>query len=241
MKEAKGTKHLSLQILKSIGVPTEPNVLERIVNETVRYDAMDDVDTITTEESDNRIVICEVFISLALIFISTILTVVAYYIKKSTIPILFVPHITKADTQGYPVPHLALIYNDGRVVDMSLNESISPSRNDLLQLPKDEAYFGFSDQFGSLNLISSSLTRSITEVHPDTGHQIVPNSIAVKKDEIEYINEMHGFTQGVQFGNKFWVWGNTNSGNQLVNKVFTFFDKISNWSLLHRFIWMAHL
>ena len=114
------------------------------------------------------------------------------------------------------MPHLALIYKDGRVVDMSLNESISPSRNELLQLPKDEAYLGFADQFGSLHLISSSVTRPITKVDSDFGHQTVPNSIAKKEEAIKEWDPdavPPRFTQGMQVGNKFMVWGKTDSGN----------------------------
>ena len=90
-------RKLSLQILQTMGVTTETNVFERIVNETVRYDAMDDLDTISNEESENRILLCEAFLSFILIFISTILALVAYIARQSSSPIVILPNVTKSD------------------------------------------------------------------------------------------------------------------------------------------------
>ena len=56
---------------------------------------------------------------------------------------------------GYPVPHIAVIYNDGLVFDISLEDDISPSKNLLIKLPdernkKDDRgkRYAYQDQLG---------------------------------------------------------------------------------------------
>ena len=114
------------------------------------------------------------------------------------------------------MPHLALLYTDGRVVDMSLYENLSPSRNELLKLSKDEAYLGFSDQFGYLYLISSSISRPITKVNPGFGHNTIPNSVgnkeANKRDKTGLLFPLKRYKEGMQLGKKFWIWGRSTKG-----------------------------
>ena len=61
------------------------------------------------------------------------------------------------------MPHVALIYEDGSVFDVSLEEDISPSKNLLIKLPDERNdgdnergnRFGYQDQMGSLYFLSS--------------------------------------------------------------------------------------
>ena len=102
---------------------------------------------------------------------------------------------------GFPIPHVALVYEDGSIYDISLNEEISPSKNFLFKLSKDKGYFGYADQFGVLNFISSSLARKVTRYHESFGHKTIPKSVP------NMVHKMDSFSNGLQVGNKVWVWG----------------------------------
>ena len=103
--------------------------------------------------------------------------------------------------QGFPIPHVALVYGDGSIYDISLNEDISPSKHFLFKLSKDKGYFGYADQFGILHFISSSLTRKITRYYESFGHKTIPKSVP------KMVHKMDSFSHGLQVGNKVWVWG----------------------------------
>ena len=96
-KKFKPDTKLSLQSLPPTGVTEETNVSKGMLNETVQNDAMYDLDAICKEESDNRILICGAFVTFVLIFISTILTVVAYISKQSNCSPVIMPNVTKSD------------------------------------------------------------------------------------------------------------------------------------------------
>ena len=112
--------------------------------------------------------------------------------------------------EGFPVPHVALVYEDGSIYDISLYEEISPSKNFLLKLSRDEGYFGYADQFGVLHFISSTITRKITSYHDSFGHKTIP------KSGIKRVHQMDSFGHGLQVGNKFWVWGIQYKENHLL-------------------------
>lgn len=102
---------------------------------------------------------------------------------------------------GFPIPHVALVFEDGSIYDISLYEDISPSKNFLFKLSKDKGYFGYADQFGVLHFISSSLTRKVTRYYESVGHKTIPKSVP------KMVHKMDSFSNGLQVGNKFWVWG----------------------------------
>ena len=100
------------------------------------------------------------------------------------------------------MPHLALLYTNGSVIDMSLYENISPSKNELLKLSKEEDYLGFSDQFGYLYLVSSTVSRPITKVNPGFGHNTIHNSVvnkeANKRDSDGLLLPLKSYSEGMQ-------------------------------------------
>lgn len=104
--------------------------------------------------------------------------------------------------EGFPVQHVALIYMDGSVYDISMEEKVSPSKGLLLTLPKDQFYMGYQDQVGILYLMSSKIShRLITKYHAVFGDKTVPNSvISNKQKEVDSIG-----STGVQVGALFWV------------------------------------
>ena len=57
--------------------------------------------------------------------------------KGKSNPILFLIKLMKSIGNVLPVPHVALVYQDGSVYDLSLHEDLSPSQGKLLKLPKD--------------------------------------------------------------------------------------------------------
>ena len=113
--------------------------------------------------------------------------------------------------ERYPVPHLALIYNDGRILDISLHENISATQQQILKLQKDIAYFGYSDEEGTLHFISSTLKRPITKYHPDHGHHTLKNSLPKMMRSQKY-----GLEHGLQLGNKFLVLGDQWKGSDFI-------------------------
>ena len=110
---------------------------------------------------------------------------------------------------GYPVPHIAVIYNDGLVFDISLEDDISPSKNLLIKLPdernkKDDRgkRYAYQDQFGTLYFFSSTISRPVTQLQQKSRfHTITHNGHNLFNDRRVKLYS------GAQLGNKFWIWG----------------------------------
>ena len=172
---------------------------------------------VSREESERRLELGCFSLALSLVLACSVLTLIYYQSLNVDSPIVLTPNKSQEVNlfkQGYPIPHVALVYQNGFVCDISLNESISPSKNFLLKLSKENSwgnfgygyvgsgYFGYSDSLGVLHFISSSLTtKKITRYHESYGHDTIPDS------GLKTIHEMDRFAHGVQVGNKFWVWG----------------------------------
>ena len=74
---------------------------------------------------------------------------------------------------------MAVIYDNGRILDFSFMNKTLVVRKQLFQLPKSEDYFGYSDENGVLYFIHSDAEKSITKYHKSfskMGHKIVANS-----------------------------------------------------------------
>ena len=71
--------------------------------------------------------------------------------------------------RGFPIPHVAIINNLGKVVDFSLNESKSPSKGQLLSFKKNILYHGYSDPKGFLYFIHSGLMTAVIKYHSAIG------------------------------------------------------------------------
>ena len=105
------------------------------------------------------------------------------------------------------MPHIAVIYNDGSVYDVSLEENISPSENLLIKLPGEHDELGkryaYQDQIGTLYFISSTISRPITQYH----HQFGVHS-ALSSNYISLFSfEKYRLNLGTQIGNKLWLFG----------------------------------
>ena len=111
--------------------------------------------------------------------------------------------------------HLAMVSKNGTIWDISLNENRSPSKHYLLKLPKSCTYHGYSDAQGVLYFIDGHLRKKLTKYHSSfekEGHK--------KGDKIDVSKlcsmftictsiELSCYKQSLQFGNLFWLYGNT--------------------------------
>ena len=111
---------------------------------------------------------------------------------------------------GYPVPHIAVIYNDGLVFDISLEDDISPSKNLLIKLPdernkKDDRgkRYAYQDQFGTLYFFSATISRPVTQLQQKSRfHTITHNG-----PKLFDLDRRVKLYSGTQLGSMFWVWG----------------------------------
>jgi len=167
---------------------------------------------VSREESEKRLELGCFSLALSLVLACSILTLIYYQSLNVDSPLVLTPNKGQEVNlfkHGIPIQHVALVYQNGFVYDISLNETISPSKNFLLKLSNENSqgyfghgYFGYSDALGVLHFISSSLTtRKITRYHESYGHDTIPDS------GLKTIHEMDRFAHGLQVGNKFWVWG----------------------------------
>ena len=166
------------------------------------FNGLNNVDVVSKEESEHRIEICGLVVGILLLIPATIFTALLCIavLSKPQSPMIITPKIPNEQMHDFSEQHVALIYHDGSVYDISisLNENISPSKQLLLKLPKDKTYFGFAnEQQEILTFISSTLCRPITQFK--FPHSIIPNSQPKMVDPMDY------FSQGVQVGNLFWV------------------------------------
>ena len=210
-------------------------LLLRNIYRTHTYDGLDNVDIVSQEESEHRIEICGVVTGILLVIPATVLTILLCIavLWKAQPPMVItpkLPNLPDKPSHDFPEQHVALIYHDGSVFDISLNEKLSPSKQLLLKLPKDKTYFGFAnEQQGILNFISSTICRPITQFK--LKHSIIPNSKPKMVVPMDYY-----FTQGIQVGNMFWVWGIDNAYlyTQVLSnpnpKTFIYYWKRNKWT-----------
>ena len=100
---------------------------------------------------------------------------------------------------GFPMQHLAIIYKNGTMFDLSLNEELSPSRGHLASLPKSNRYHSVFLRDGSFLLIDASLERPVMTL---SRHQTIakfPNKNTKTLSEGEY------FRNSLVIGNNLWL------------------------------------
>ena len=108
------------------------------------------------------------------------------------------------------MPHIAVIYQDGSVFDVSLQENFSPSKNLLIKLPDDTndkddrgKRYAYQDQIGTLYFFSSTISRPVTQLQQKSRfHTITHNG-----QKLFDLDRRVKLYSGTQLGNKFWVWG----------------------------------
>ena len=174
------------------------NILLKIFNQATNYDGIQEDDIISRTESEDRIICFVIFLQFILAISATFL--LTLFQKDSFIILTPTLSFVKSNS-GFPVQHVALTFQDGSVYDLSLHDKISPSSQQIMKLPMDEYYFGFSDDLGFLHFISSTICRLITRYHPTSGHQTITQSSPKEQPNFDI------FTEGIQVGNMFWVWG----------------------------------
>ena len=170
---------------------------------------------VSREESERRLQVGCLGLAFALSLLSSLLLTICSQTLHHCEPFIFRPNITVPPNlfEGYPVQHVALIYMDGSVYDISMDEKISPSKKLLLMLPKDQFYMGYQDQIGILYLLSSRIyNRLITKYHSVFGDKTILNSVIPNKlklvDSCGTIDSVG--LLGVQVGDLFWVIGQKN-------------------------------
>ena len=145
-----------------------------------------------------------IVLGIVLGFVATILTGTLMQYFNIDLPIIYTPEVQK-EQLGLGIPHIALIYGDGSVYDVSTQPDISPSRGKLIKLPKSESYFGYSDEHGSLYLMDGDLSKPITQYNKalfKSGHQ------KLEKSKNPLISDNHYFSNGIRVGDIIWTWGN---------------------------------
>ena len=130
--------------------------------------------------------------------------------------------------------HLAMVSTNGTIWDISLTENRSPSKRYLFKLPQSCIYHGYSDAQGILYFIDGqfgNLKKKMIKYHSSfskKGHKTVAKHIIIKDDRGEYCSSnswiqfdnlyicSQCYTQSLQFGNYFWLYGSTYSAEQLL-------------------------
>ena len=129
--------------------------------------------------------------------------------------------------------HLAMVSTNGTVWDISLNEKSSPSKLYLLKLPQSCTYNGYSDAKGILNFINGNLKKKLIQYHSSfskKGHKTVVKNI-IKGEFCSSYNWQplsyddwdtlficsQCYTQSLQLGNYFWLYGSTYTADQLLD------------------------
>ena len=177
----------------------------------VSYEGLNDEDIITKEESEERIIVIATFLGILLLIPATALSIAQCVEWSWKTPIVVTsesPQVPKEPIKAFPVHHVALIYQDGSVVDISLNMNLSASKQLLLKLPEDKFYFGFDNALGILNFLSATLSRPITQFY-DSKHNVIPNSVPKMDHPSDY------WSEALQVGNMFWVLGSHMRSNDL--------------------------
>ena len=102
---------------------------------------------------------------------------------------------------------MAIVFEDGSVNDLSLQEKVSPSKGWILKLPKKHQYHGYSDEKGILYFIDGELKLPITKYHKsinEQGHSTIPSNserLLFDKDMVLQCS--------VSVGANFWLLGDT--------------------------------
>ena len=193
------------------------------------YEGLNDEDLISKEESENRILALALVSGILLLIPATILTILIC-IEWSWKPIIVIPTVPelpeKRNFNAFPVQHVALINHDGSVYDISLNKNLSASKQLLLKLPEDKFYFGFDNGHGVLNFISATLSRKITQFY-SAKHNVIPNSAPKMDHPSDY------WSEGIQVGCMFWVWGRNWRRKHAMNFQFNIFNAIDTDTLIY--------
>lgn len=100
------------------------------------------------------------------------------------------------------MPHLAVVTSYGDVYDISLFESVSPSKSHLMKLSRCFKYHVYSDPKGILYFFDGEFNKPVVQFHPqinDLGHQKIP-----MKGTIDKFVWSH-FMQSIPIGKYFWI------------------------------------
>ena len=97
----------------------------------------------------------------------------------------------------FPLPHILVITENGTVLDVSIHENTSPSKGQLIKLPKLKKYFGYSDPKGVLYFIDGNLQKPVTTFHSSFGHK------TIKMNQVSATETACG---GLYFRGNFWLY-----------------------------------
>ena len=166
------------------------------------------VDLISVEESDSRIISFLITLALLVTIVATILTLV-FIIKTNDVKTeksfpIFSPN-THEIIGKMKVPNIAITYDNGTVIKILFENSLKITKIEkILQLPRSKKYFMFSYK-GILYFVFAEPTRKMIQYHPtlnQKGHEVV-----LKSDIFPSFDERKLFALdiGIQVGNKFWL------------------------------------
>ena len=90
------------------------------------YAGLNNEDLISKEESENRILLIEIALAILLSIPATVLTILIGIEWSWTLPIIVTPNLSTPPEKlikGFPAQHVALIYSDGSIYDISLTQN----------------------------------------------------------------------------------------------------------------------
>ena len=212
----------SLEILESLDLDLRD---EQLQEQEDGLWLLEDRDVITKEESQLRIIWLLTIVAFFAFFITIGEMIRIGILVIPHVPKIVEPHITQENLLRYkivcihnrylsnfslrtfPIAHLAIIFQDGSVNDLSLQEKVSPSKGWILKLPKKHQYHGYSDEKGILYFIDGELKSPITKYHK-TINQQGHSTISDKSRQSLYVKNMV-FQCSVSVGANFWLFGDT--------------------------------
>ena len=177
---------------------------------------LSDEDVITRKESDIRIIW---FLNILSIWLS--LAIMGKVIAIGIILIPFEPKLVQPHSpqdlfyRQFLSSHLAIVFQDGSVYDLSLEENISKSKKWILKLPKKAQYHGYSDEKGIIYFLDGDLNSPLIRYHKAINNQ-GHNTISIKTGKQKKIsNHTNGatFISSVLVADKFWLFGGTHVSN----------------------------
>ena len=213
--------------IQSQNTTSEKQEIEKILTKYVKESSIDKVwkklikpkgdqsecenDTylISTEESELRIINFLFIFAIMVSFIASICTILYFiqFVMRYDQYFTMITPETKAMKKEIVIPSLAMIYDDGILVQVHFDRFLENAEmKEIFQLPSSKYYFAMTYKI-FLHIGFSDPTRTIIKYHPDLndkGHILVKNS-GIDPD----FDDWKGYysKQAVQFGSKFWLLG----------------------------------
>ena len=196
---------------------------------------VDQIDNISYEESENRLMIMGVSLAMVQALVATILTIVALIGNQNNSSNHLLPNNTKLN---YLIPCVTFmgVDGEGHMLTIKQNQNMTFQyawKFKLPKVPNKTGYFAFEDQ-QSVFVIPSSKNQKITMINNPENH------VTLSKSQI--IGTFYYTGSILRVGNFVMVWGGINNENALLSAFFgdvtSCTSTIAIWST-KRQLWMT--